>query len=196
MVRTYHPDVGMGIEFTEPHTPEDGDKFQRLIAGLEKNEVDTSSTTAPKPNAVALAGRLNQTTDELRKVEELLKCVDVDSVVLSDFREALGRVRNTAWAVQRWIELQGAEKDTFAVIQYLNSERIRLATQLCRGLAHEIRTTEIKLPEKDCRDLLGSVEDLFTLLAGFDFTILQEPGEKSEAENRASSPASAAKPRT
>ncbi len=175
VVRTHHPDVGMGIEFNEPHTPEDAGLFQQLIDSLEKSESEASaSSKAPKPNALALAGRLNQTTDELRKVEELLKCVEVDPLVLTDFREALGRVRNTAWAVQRWIELQGAEKDTFAVIQYLNSERIRLATQLCRGLAEELRTTEIKLPEKDCRELLVSVEELFTLLAGFDFTILHE----------------------
>ncbi len=179
MVRTHHPDVGMGVEFTEPYSPEDGIRFQQLMDTLEKGESDSSTPAQMKPNAAALAGRLTQTTDELRKVEELLKCVEVDTIVLGDFREALGRVRNTAWAVQRWLELQGAEKDTFAVIQYLNSERIRLATQLCRNLAHELRTTEIKLPEKDCRDLLTSVEELFTLLAGFDFVLHDENASKS-----------------
>ena len=178
MVRTHHPDVGMGVEFTEPYSPDDGIRFQQLIGSLEKSESEPSAPSQVKPNAAALAGRLNQTTDELRKVEELLKCVDVDTVVLGDFREALGRVRNTAWAVQRWIELQGAEKDTFAVIQYLASERIRLATQLCRNLAHELRTTEIKLPEKECRDLLTSVEELFTLLAGFDFVLHDDNADK------------------
>ncbi len=192
IVRTYHPDVGMGIEFTEPYSAVDGVNFQRLLDSLEKNESESSHEKALKPNAIALAGRLTQTTDELRKVEELLKCVEVDTIVLSDFREALGRVRNTAWAVQRWIELQGAEKDTFAIIQYLNSERIRLATQLCRSLAHEIRTTEIKLPEKECRDLLGSVEELFTLLAGFDFVLHDSSGK---AEEQKGSSAAAGSPR-
>ncbi len=183
MVRTHHPDVGMGVEFHEPHAPEDAVLFQQLIDGLEKCEAEPNAAAMAKPSAVALSGRLNQTTDELRKVEELLKCVEVDSVVLADFREALGRVRNTAWAMQRWIELQNSEKDTFAVIQYLNSERIRLATQLCRGLAHEIRSTDVKLPERECRELLASVEELFTLLAGFDFSILHE--EAPENRSRA-----------
>lgn len=184
MVRTHHPDVGMGVEFTEPHSPEDAVLFQQLMDSLERSESEASTPSKVKPNAAALAGRLTQTTDELRKVEELLKCVDVDTIVLGDFREALGRVRNTAWAVQRWIELQSAEKDTFAVIQYLNSERIRLATQLCRNLAYVLRTTEIKLPEKECRDLLTSVEELFTLLAGFDFVLHDENSDKnSKASN-------------
>ena len=173
-VRTHHPDVGMGVEFAEPYSEDDGIRFQQLLDHLEKGESGQAESSQLKPNAVALAGRLTQTTDELRKVEELLKCVDVNTVVLEDFREALGRVRNTAWAVQRWIELQGAEKDTFAVVEYLASERIRLATLLCRNLAHEMRTTGIKLPEKQCRDLLAAVEELFTQLAGFDFVVHNE----------------------
>ena len=180
IVRTHHPDVGMGVEFTEPHTEDDGVRFQQLLERLEKGEPSPSASSQVKPNAVALAGRLTQTTDELRKVEELLKCVEVEPIVLGDFREALGRVRNTAWAVQRWIELQGAEKDTFAVVEYLASERIRLATLLCRNLAQELRTTEIKLPEKQCRELLAAVEELFTQLAGFDFVVHDESAPKSE----------------
>lgn len=181
IVRTHHPDVGMGVEFTEPHSEDDGMRFQQLLDHLEKGESGHSESSQMKPNAMALAGRLTQTTDELRKVEELLKCVDVEPVVLGDFREALGRVRNTAWAVQRWIELQGAEKDTFAVVEYLASERIRLATLLCRNLASELRTTEIKLPEKQCRELLSAVEELFTQLAGFDFVLHDESSEKGDS---------------
>jgi hypothetical protein len=183
IVRTHHPDVGMGVEFNEPYSEDDGVRFQQLLDHLEKGESGQSSSSQVKPNAVALAGRLTQTTDELRKVEELLKCVDVDSIVLEDFREALGRVRNTAWAVQRWIELEGAEKDTFAVVEYLATERVRLATLLCRNLSHELRTTEIKLPEKQCRDLLTAVEELFTQLAGFDFVLHDDTSPKSE-ENK------------
>ncbi len=180
IVRTHHPDVGMGVEFTEPHSEDDGLRFQQLLDHLEKGESGPSPSSQLKPNALALAGRLNQTTDELHKVEELLKCVEVEPIVLGDFREALGRVRNTAWAVQRWIELQGAEKDTFAVVEYLASERIRLATMLCRNLAGELRTTEIKLPEKQCRELLAAVEELFTQLAGFDFVLHDETSAKDE----------------
>ena len=83
--------------------------------------------------------------------------------------------------MQRWIELQGAEKDTFAVVEYLASERIRLATLLCRNLAHEMRTTGVKLPEKQCRELLTAVEELFTQLAGFDFVVHDEASETGHA---------------
>ncbi len=183
-VRTHHPDVGMGVEFTEPQSEDDATRFQQLLDNLEKGESGQAAAAQIKPNAVALSARLTQTTDELRKVEELLKCVDVEPVVLEDFREALGRVRNTAWAVQRWIELQGSEKDTFAVVEYLAGERIRLATLLCRNLASELRTTEIKLPEKQCRELLAAVEELFTQLAGFDFVLHDETGKK-EAKGKA-----------
>ncbi|HVP43220.1 MAG TPA: PilZ domain-containing protein [Terriglobales bacterium] len=196
VVRTHHPDVGMGVEFAEPHSDDDAMRFQQLLDYMEKGESGQSATSQLKPNALALASRLTQTTDELRKVEELLKCVDVEAVVLEDFREALGRVRNTAWAVQRWIELQGAEKDTFAVVEYLASERIRLATLLCRNLSSELRTTEIKLPDKQCRDLLSAVEELFTQLAGFDFVVHNEaPEEKDPKEKAKRSRAGVGEPR-
>ncbi len=194
IVRTHHPDVGMGVEFTEPHSEDDAARFQQLLDHLEKGESGQSASSQVKPNAMALAGRLTQTTDELRKVEELLKCVDVDTIVLEDFREALGRVRNTAWAVQRWIELQDAEKDTFAVVEYLAAERIRLATLLCRNLSHELRTTEIKLPEKQCRELLAAVEELFTQLSGFDFVVHEETSGKGAKAKEKQSEAAVSDP--
>ncbi len=194
IVRTHHPDVGMGVEFTEPHSEDDAARFQQLLDHLEKGESGQSASSQMKPNALALAGRLTQTTDDLRKVEELLKCVEVEPVVLEDFREALGRVRNTAWAVQRWLELQDAEKDTFAVVEYLAAERIRLATLLCRNLSNELRATEIKLPEKQCRELLAAVEELFTQLAGFDFVLHDETAEKGKAKEKQSKAAVSEQP--
>lgn len=173
MVRTHHPDVGMGVQFTMPSSQMDADRLENLVRKLEAGEVEAAAAAVPKPDTIAVAERLKAATKELSDIDELLKCIEVDPLVLSEFRESLGHVRNTAWALQRWVELQQGHKDPLSILAYLNHERIRLATKLCHNLHEEMRSTELDLPRKDLRELLRAVEDLFTALAGFDFTILE-----------------------
>ena len=175
VVRTCHPGVGMGIEFTEPSTQADGVRLRFLFQRLAKGEMRPPSPPAAKPDGALVAGRLQTTCSQLRELEEMLKSVEVDPRVLRQFREALGHARNTAWAMQRWIELHASQDDAFTVHRYLNRERIRLATEICRTLCHDIRVTEPELPPSELEGLLDAVEDLFTQLAGFSVTPAEEP---------------------
>ncbi len=192
VVRTCHPGVGMGIEFTEPSTQADGVRLRFLFQRLAKGELRPSSPPAAKPDSALVTGRLQTTCNQLRELEEVLKSVEVDPRVLRQFREALGHARNTAWAMQRWIELHASQDDAFTVHRYLNRERIRLATEICRTLCHDIRVTEPELPPSELEGLLDAVEDLFTQLAGFSVI----PAEEPEAALPPAEPEAGAPPQT
>lgn len=174
VVRTCHPGVGMGVEFTEPSTQADGVRLRFLFQRLAKGELRPAAPAAAKPDSALVAGRLQTTCNQLRELEEVLKSVEVDARVLRQFREALGHARNTAWAMQRWIELHASQDEAFTVHRYLNRERIRLATEICRTLCNDIRVTEPDLPPSELEGLLDAVENLFTQLAGFSVTPMEE----------------------
>ncbi len=184
VVRTCHPGVGMGVEFTEPASQADGVRLRFLFQRLVKGELQPAASPASaKPDGAQVAGRLQTTCNQLRELEEVIKSVEVDPRVLRQFREALGHARNTAWAMQRWIELHTNLDEAFTVHRYLNRERIRLATEICRTLCNDIRVTEPGLPPSELEGLLEAVENLFTQLAGFTVP----PAE--ERESAASLPA-------
>ena len=52
--------------------------------------------------------RLEKAIEELQRLHEMLLSGDLDSHILADFRDALNRVRNTAWAAQQYV----ARKET------------------------------------------------------------------------------------
>lgn len=72
-------------------------------------------------------------TNELNRLDQLLKAGRVDARVLSEFRYAVDRVRTSGWQVQVWLE-----GDAKALSVLLMEERIRLATRLAQQLAAEI----------------------------------------------------------
>jgi hypothetical protein len=76
--------------------------------------------------------RLRKVTNELRDIEEVLVSEHLDSSVLTDFRDAVNRVRTTAWAVAQVLE-GGSEREQSAnVLSLLAAERVRVAYRLCR----------------------------------------------------------------
>jgi hypothetical protein len=101
----------------------------------------------------------------------LPKSVDLDPRILREFRAALGHARHTAWALEQWVELQSKNADVLPVVAYLNSERIRIATYLCRNLAAEIAEVDVNRHAVEFENLLRAVEELFQRLADFRFAM-------------------------
>ncbi len=161
VVRTSHPTMGMGIEFTEFASPNDRQRYLTILAKLDDSEQPAEASGVPKPDAAFIAKRMSAATEQLHNIEELLLCTDVDPLVLSEFREALGRVRTTAWAVQRWLESKARKDDTLPVLTYLNSERVRIATELCKHLTADLHGSAPEPLDKEFDGLLAAVESLF-----------------------------------
>jgi hypothetical protein len=177
-VRTCHPMLGMGIEFQRFYTEEDESKMLARMKSVAKAAPPAPALTVPKPDTAAIAERLSKVTQELEEVNQLMQSGVVNEQVLADFHDAVSQVRTTAWALQKWMELQREDRDPMPVLSFLNAGRITLATKLCESLHHELQKTDVKRQKLKLNELLSAVEKLFTGLAGIDFTVVapDEPG--------------------
>jgi hypothetical protein len=94
---------------------------------------------------VSISVRLQNVTNELREIQNALTVEDdVDARILTDFRDAVNRVRNTAWAVEQYANSKTAESDAQTVVSVLAGERVRIAYQLCKLIQADLSNTEIQ----------------------------------------------------
>jgi len=99
---------------------------------------------AASASGLDVPSRLQKTIAELRGSHELLLSGDVDPRILTDFRDALNRVRNTAWAAQQYVACKEAGQDSESVLSLLAGERIRAAHQLCRVIRDDLGRPDVR----------------------------------------------------
>jgi hypothetical protein len=97
-----------------------------------------SAEALPPPTAASISERLKKTTEELREIQDELISGSVDPRILTDFRDAVNRVRTTAWAVQHSLGSQEADSQGLSVLSLLAAERVRIAYQMCRIIAADL----------------------------------------------------------
>jgi hypothetical protein len=105
--------------------------------------------------------RLKTTTDELQKLEQLVRTGDCAPRVLAEFRTAVDNIRQTAWAVQQWNELQQQHRDPYTVLSLLSAERVRRATQITKDLTVDLESLELGLETEGLDALYRAVKNLY-----------------------------------
>jgi hypothetical protein len=89
--------------------------------------------------------RLEQAIVELQQLDEVLLSGTLESPILADFRDALNRVRNVAWAAQQSIIRRDIDQDPSSVLSFLVGERVRAAYQLCQAIGDDLKRTDVEL---------------------------------------------------
>ena len=101
-----------------------------------------------------VSSQMSRITGELNRLDTLLKAGQVDGRVLTEFRDAVNRVRTSGWQVQVWLE-----GDSRALSVLLMEERIRAATRLCQQLSVEVTAAGKEfLGLGSLRDAIGKLE--------------------------------------
>jgi len=108
----------------------------------------------------SLAERLKAATQELQELEKLVLSGNFSPRVLSEFRTSVDNIRQTAWAVQQWTELQEQHRDPYTVLGILSQERVRRATQITRDLTLDLESLELGLETQGLANLFQAVERL------------------------------------
>jgi hypothetical protein len=72
-------------------------------------------------------------TSELNRLEQLLAAGMVDRRVLTNFRYAVDRARQTGWEVEKWLD-----GDNRALTTMITEERIGCIARMCNHLASEL----------------------------------------------------------
>ena len=111
-------------------------------------------------NSVPVSERLNTAIADLQALQGLLLSGDFDPRVLSDFRDALNRVRNVAWAAQQSVAARVSGEDPSAVGSLLAAERIRAAYQLCRVIQEDLTKNEIDFQRGQLSELHTVTKEL------------------------------------
>jgi hypothetical protein len=109
--------------------------------------------------------RLEEITRQLQELEILVRSGDCAPRVLSEFRIAVDNIRQTAWAVQQWTDLQQQHRDPYTVLDVLSKERVRRATQITKDLTVDLESLELSLDTEGLLELFRAVEELHERLA-------------------------------
>jgi phosphoribosylpyrophosphate synthetase len=114
---------------------------------------------SPK-NVRSVAERLQAATTELQGLEQIILSGDFSPRILSEFRNAVDNIRQTARAVQTWIGLQQQNRDPYSVMTALSADRVRRATQIAKELTIDLQAMEIDFETEGLRELFQAVEEL------------------------------------
>jgi len=99
----------------------------------------------PEPtDRLPVRSRLEKAISELQGLQELLHSDELDPQILADFRDALNRVRNTAWAAQQYANRKASDADSTDIFSFLARERIRATYHLCRAVNEDLKQTDIQ----------------------------------------------------
>src|SRR5271167_178062 len=104
---------------------------------LEKAVSSSSGVNA------SISVRLQSVTNELRQIQDLLASEkEFDPRILTDLRDAVNRVRNTAWGLEQYANSRTTENDPKTVLTVLAGERVRVAYQLCKLVQADLANPE------------------------------------------------------
>jgi hypothetical protein len=119
-------------------------KKERSVSEPPTPQAGAQAATQPKVGGLNVRSHLEKGISELQGLHELLLSSEVDPDVLADFRNALNRVRNAAWAAQQYVVREETDQDSTSVLSFLAGERIRAAYQLCQALTDDLKRTDIE----------------------------------------------------
>jgi hypothetical protein len=107
-------------------------------------ELENAMSSASNGSA-SISVRLQNVANELREIQDHLSAgEDVAPPILTDFRDAVNRVRNTAWAVEQYANTKTMETDAKSVLSLVAAERVRVAYQLWRLIEADLANPEIQ----------------------------------------------------
>lgn len=104
--------------------------------------------------------RLKAAVFELAGLQTLLLSDNLDPRILSDFRDAVNRVRNTAWAAQQYAEQNVTGNNSTNILSIVAGERIRAAFQLCQAIEKDLDSTDIRMQAGHLLELHAATKSL------------------------------------
>lgn len=94
---------------------------------------ETAIQEANQAFSKQVTNQVARITSELNRLEQLLSAGMVDRRVLSEFRYAVDRARQTGWQVEKWLD--GGSRE-FSVV--ITEQRVRCITRMTKQLASEL----------------------------------------------------------
>lgn len=119
---------------------------------------ETAIQEANQAFSKQVTSQVARITSELNRLEQLLSAGMVDRRVLSEFRYAVDRARQTGWQVEKWLD-----GDTRELSAQIADERIRCITRMTNHLASELEVDGKNVPGLDAlRDAMRKLDTVLS----------------------------------
>ena len=105
-----------------------------------------------------------QTINELNDLEQNLVKDRVDPRLIAQFHDAVGHVRQTAWTLQQWVDLNNSGGDPFEVLPQLEAERMQMLAKLAHNVTADIDATSINEYTLGISELYETIQQLYRRL--------------------------------
>jgi hypothetical protein len=110
----------------------------------EKSHSQPAGGNHSTPPRAATQRSFKDAIKRFRAVEKLLRSADIDERVLRDLRDAVNRVRNTAWGVQQYVGQKEVGQDPASLLTILAGERVRTVFNLCQAISADLKREDIE----------------------------------------------------
>jgi PilZ domain len=133
--------------------------------------VPTASMTTPARPSSPPSGstnlvsqRIMRTVGELSELEQSLVKERVDPRLIAQFHDAVEHVRQTAWTLQQWLDLNASGGDPFDVLPQLEAERMHMLGKLAHNVNADIDASSINEFTLGISELHETIQALYRRL--------------------------------
>ena len=199
-VKTSHHAVGVGLVFMHI-SKEDQQKLEFLVgtlAGAEEtplgrpghivpeeplppvrpfagNPARPNSSGGSSPMSSDMSVKVTRTIAELNQVEQGLVIDKVDPRIIAQFHDAVEHLRQTAWSVVQWVELNSTGGDPFEVLPQLEAERMHMLRKLAHNVTADLDSGSVTRFTEGISKIYEEVEALYR---GLRKIVIDSPEDK------------------
>jgi PilZ domain len=139
------------------------------------NTARPSSSGGSSKMSTQMSVQITRTISELNQVEQDLVIDKVDPRIIAQFHDAVEHLRQTAWSIVQWVELNSTGGDPFEVLPQLEAERMHMLRKLAHNVTADLDSGSISRFTEGISNIYGEVE---TLYRGLRKIVIDSPEDK------------------
>jgi hypothetical protein len=185
-VKTSNHAVGLGLVFTQLSRDDQG-KLEYILSVLSGSldlQTDDPKKLAPeeplpsfRPSSIntvqpisrggsgnmssPMANQVTRTIEELNQLEQGLVIDKVDPRIIAQFHDAVEHLRQTAWSVVQWVDLNSKGGDPFEVLPQLEAERLHMLRKLAHNVTADLDGGSVTRYTEGISNIYEEVQSLY-----------------------------------
>jgi len=121
-------------------------------------------SSSPSPGSTPISQRIMRTVTELNDLEQSLVKEQVDPRLIAQFHDAVEHLRQTAWTLQQFLDLNASGGDPFDVLPQLEAERMHMLGKLAHNVNADIDATSVNEFTMGISELYETIQGLYRRL--------------------------------
>jgi len=185
-IKTSNHAVGLGLVFTQLGRDDQAklEYILSLLSGSLDLSTDDPRKLAPEdplpvsrpfnPSAIQPTSRggsskmssqmstqVTRTIEELNQLEQGLVIDKVDPRIIAQFHDAVEHLRQTAWSVVQWVDLNSKGSDPFEVLPQLEAERMHMLRKLAHNVTADLDSGSVNRFTEGISNIYEEVQALY-----------------------------------